>query len=422
VDPERLPRWLLGLMVPIGGATLEPLGRSIARRPVASAAPVRAVTRGPNHHFFGYYDKCPWSPDGRRLLVTEVKLFERMPGPGDRAGIGVVHLEDDDRLEIIDTTPAWCWQLGALAQWLGEDGATVVYNSVADGRYISVVRDLDGGAQRTLPGPVFAVSAAGDVAISLSFERLARVRPGYGYEALDVAVGGPAPDDDGLFAIDVASGARRQLVSLRQLAEQRPSLTSAGAMHWVNAPMLSPSARHVLFLHRWTRPGGVRSSRLYVAALDGGEPRLLLDRAVVSHYDWLDDDRILVWASTSGGRRCFQIVHRDGRPGRTVGVGVLTRDGHATVSPDGRWLVGDSYPGLIWCQQLWLYRLADGRRFDVGRFAPPFRLLGANRCDLHPRWDRTGCRVCIDSAHDGRRQVYVVDVAQIVEASPDHRS
>ena len=30
--------------------------------------PARAVTKGPKHHWFGYYDKSPWSADGRYLL------------------------------------------------------------------------------------------------------------------------------------------------------------------------------------------------------------------------------------------------------------------------------------------------------------------------------------------------------------------
>ena len=34
-------------------------------------APVRAVTRGPRHHFFGYYDKCPWDASGRYMLAVE---------------------------------------------------------------------------------------------------------------------------------------------------------------------------------------------------------------------------------------------------------------------------------------------------------------------------------------------------------------
>ena len=28
------------------------------------------------HHFFGYYDKCPWSKDGRFLLALETDFWK----------------------------------------------------------------------------------------------------------------------------------------------------------------------------------------------------------------------------------------------------------------------------------------------------------------------------------------------------------
>jgi len=35
---------------------------------------------------------------------------------------------------------------------------------------------------------------------------------------------------------------------------------------------------------------------------------------------------------------------------------------------------------------------------------------------LHPRWNRDGLAVCIDSVHEGERQMYVIDVSQIARA------
>ena len=59
--------------------------------------PVRAVTTGPGHYFFGYYDKCPWDLTGRYLLSLQVKFKDRPPRPGDQARIGVVDLCAGDK-------------------------------------------------------------------------------------------------------------------------------------------------------------------------------------------------------------------------------------------------------------------------------------------------------------------------------------
>jgi len=47
---------------------------------IARDIPARPATRGPKHHFFGYYDKCPWDATGRLLLALEVDFMGRPPG------------------------------------------------------------------------------------------------------------------------------------------------------------------------------------------------------------------------------------------------------------------------------------------------------------------------------------------------------
>ncbi len=67
---------------------------------------VHAVTRGPKHHFFGYYDKSPWNRRGHRILAHEVPFNDRPPNKDDsvqgkqgEAVSGHVHLavESDTR-------------------------------------------------------------------------------------------------------------------------------------------------------------------------------------------------------------------------------------------------------------------------------------------------------------------------------------
>jgi hypothetical protein len=63
-----------------------------------------------------------------------------------------------------------------------------------------------------------------------------------------------------------------------------------------------------------------------------------------------------------------------------------------------------------------LSTVATGRRYELNQFLSPKQYTGAWRCDLHPRWNRDGTQVCIDGCHDAQRQVYVLDVSEVVRS------
>src|SRR5262245_59106244 len=79
--------------------------------------PVRVVTRGPKHHWFGYYDKLQFDPTNRYLLGMEVDFEHRAPAGEDSIGIGMVDLQDNDRWIPLGRSAAWCWQQGCMLQW-----------------------------------------------------------------------------------------------------------------------------------------------------------------------------------------------------------------------------------------------------------------------------------------------------------------
>lgn len=92
---------------------------------------------------------------------------------------------------------------------------------------------------------------------------------------------------------------------------------------------------------------------------------------------------------------------------------ILTGNGHCSLSKDGKWLLTDEYPSDRSQQALYLWNMEEERRVDLGRYhSPPFR--GEIRCDLHPHWSRDERRISFDSFHEGSRQVYVVDAAEVV--------
>ena len=54
------------------GALAPLLLRASDSAPDEKLPPVRQLTKGPRHHWFGYYDKFQFSPDNRFVLANEV--------------------------------------------------------------------------------------------------------------------------------------------------------------------------------------------------------------------------------------------------------------------------------------------------------------------------------------------------------------
>lgn len=376
--------------------------------------PLVAVTSGPKHHFFGYYEKSPWNASQTLLLAHEADFNDRAPGADDACRIGVVHL-GERRFEALAESLAWNWQQGAMLAWHPADPErTLVHNDRERGVAVGVVRDVSGRVLQRYTRPIYTLSPDGRLGWSLDFARLALHRPGYGYAGItDPRAHEHAPGDDGLHLIELDSGRSTLIVSLHLLARKDAKPAMNGQFHWLNHIQPSPQGSRIAFFHLWREGEKGWGVRLYTCRPDGGELVCALDTGRISHYDWLDEDHILAWARRSeGGERFLLVDVRDGRC-TPYGEGVLTEDGHDSFSPDRRWVLNDTYPDAHDMRTLMLVSWPDGRRIDIARtWSPKSRWWGEIRCDLHPRWSRDGRQVCIDSVHDGSRQIYIADVSR----------
>ncbi len=73
---------------------------------------IRPITQGPQHHWFGYYDKWQIDPTCRYALSMEVDFEHRSPTADDSIKIGIIDMDKGDIWTEIATTQAWCWQQG----------------------------------------------------------------------------------------------------------------------------------------------------------------------------------------------------------------------------------------------------------------------------------------------------------------------
>ena len=374
------------------------------------------ITEGPLNHFFGYYDKSPWNKSGEFILSLETNLYDSQPGPEDIAKIGIIRVEDGKWTEVA-STKAWNWQQGAMLQWYPEDfERLVIFNDRNQSSFIARIIDVTSlNEVHRLPLPIYAIDPKARYALSLNFSRLHRTRPGYGYDGIkDKWEKESHPDEDGIYRIDLRTGEYSLIISINQLFLMDTEETMMNVEHWFNHIQIAPDGERFAFLHRWRRTDGGFWTRLVTANPDGSDIRIL-SKGLVSHYDWKNNNHLLAWTKIQGeGPGFFLIEDKTGRY-QQIGKEKLVQDGHCSYSPvDREIILTDTYPDIKNLRTLILYKENTDIKIDLARFYSPPELIGPVRCDLHPRWSRDGKHICIDSAHEGSRQMYIIDLEKFL--------
>lgn len=412
------------------------------------------------HSFFGYYDVCPWDETERYILLHESGFIDRRWNEDDSVNVGMVDTKEGDHFISIGETASWNFQQGARLQWMPDEPTKVIYNIREEGKFKSLIYDIESKEERKLENPVYSLSPKGKFALSVNYSRLDRLG-GYGYKGgKDEHEDDPAPEKDGIFRVDLDSGERDLIISIKEIAGFK-NKGGSGSQHYLLFPTFNYAGDRFCFLHRFKLKDGGLYTRLLTANPDGSG-LFLLAEGTLSHFTWFEDGHILVWGRSKpyltkarkhkffalpifkpilnflrGQVRGFMrhrvigdqyLLFKDRTKGSTsVGKGALIEDGHPTKFGKTPWLVTDTYPDENHYRTLILYNLENNRKIDLCKLyslpdkehvrgytgSADWDITGM-RSDLHPRWNRSGNKICVDSVHEGKKQVHVVDVSDIV--------
>jgi hypothetical protein len=383
---------------------------------------IRTLTSGPKHHFFGYYGICPWNKSGQYLVCLESDFQDHLPSADEPAFIGLVNSNTGEFSKVAETH-AWNLQQGAMLHWnpLNPENQ-IIYNDQYGNDIASVVLDVKSRRKRVLPRAVSCVSHNGKWALSLTYGRLGRLRKVVGYGgAKDPNPDSPAPDNDGIFLMDLSTGKSKLVVSIAQvyerLVKKHPLLQ--GRHMWFNHTVFNKNDTRFFFLARANLPPRERRyTAMFTANLDGSELREVVpfDKRV-SHFDWRNNKEIIATFSMDGPDR-KHVLFKDGKADYgVIGDGFLDFDGHCSFSPDQNWLVTDRKHHDTLEQSLLIYNLRSKQKLVLCRYNMREKkyMSGGVRCDFHPRWNRTGDAICFDALEpvNGTRQLHVVYLSGI---------
>lgn len=382
---------------------------------------VRQITHGPKNHWFGYYDKLQFSPDDRYILGNQVGFEHRSPKPEDEIRVGMVDTQDGDKWIELGATRAWNWQQGCMLQWVPGTKSTVMWNDRVDGGqdFVCHLLDVKSGKKRTLPHPIYNLSPDGKWGISPDFRRLNDTRPGYGYAGItDLNREVLAPENAGLWKTDMQTGEQKLIITFAQAAgiPYEPGF-SKNAKHWFNHLLFNQDGSRFIFLHRWRGEGDkIFQTRLFTANADGSDLFVLDPLGKTSHFVWRDPQHVFAWAYHPSHGERFYLYKDKTREVTVVGKDKMPVNGHNTYLPNSNneWVLNDCYPNKQRMQIPYLYHIPTDRRIDLGEFYSPALYTGEWRCDNHPRSSRSGKQVCIDSPHEHGRQMYLIEVGELL--------
>ena len=163
---------------PFVHAPQEALARPYLGNKGPGLTPIRAITRGPRFHWFGYYDKFQF--DTRRGASCSetrsiLKAARQPPRIRFRSAWWTCRTATSG-LQLGETN-AWNWQQGCMLQWLPGSVDEVMWNDREGDHFVCRILDVKTGAKRTLPAPVYTVSPDGLWVLAPDFSSAQRLPP-----------------------------------------------------------------------------------------------------------------------------------------------------------------------------------------------------------------------------------------------------
>lgn len=427
---------------------------------ITAQVPVYLISEPDRPSIHRFYDTSPISPSGRYLAYTALPFDDKPPSASDQATVVIADLQTGDRHNIAATT-AWDTQVGAHVQWGATDKELFFNVRNEQGIPLAVHFDVHTNQSRLLEGPIYMISQDGTTGLSPNLEKIGLVQLGYGLRVSDLEsyrhVG--APDDDGVFTIDIGTGQSKLLLSLKVIHEKIQAHlkdSESGGLYGFHVKW-HPDSEWALIMVRWLsshRTGGTTRNFLLAYRPRLNDLRLVLgadDWGNGHHPNWWSTELKVIMNLPARPRRkietlIYRILSRAAKPfglSRSIPNGLrftsidaltgerrivapkLNGSGHPSIDPSGRFIVTDAYPGEPVAYPdgrvpIRLINIATGHETHLMKLDCKPTVPGNQnewRIDPHPAWSRCGRYVTMNASINGVRSIVVADVSRALGSS-----
>jgi len=366
------------------------------------------------HYFFAYYDmRATGDGINQRHLAHRVKFMDRLPEADDICELG--YLEDGRFVKFAETT-AWNFQQGAMLQYHPKEEGVVYYNVDLGGSFSTVTHNILSGEKRYTDRATACISPDGRYGLAVNFGRIFAFRPGYGYKGFaDEFEEVNAPGEDGVFLTDMETGRSSILVSYKDILPLSGFAEDDKIL--VNHITFNTASNKYVMLVRdfYVGKKPVWTTSMMVGDLSGNV-KCVLKNTVVSHYYWTGENEILAFCRVPGQKMMLYFINVE--TGETRSVDSFYFDGpdnwdvHCSLSPDGRYIIGDGYPRDGY-RHIISFDLKTGESKSILAAKTVIPECGDIRCDLHARFVFNGKYVSFDTTQSGRREIALFPAEKI---------
>lgn len=437
---------------------------------------VERLTSGPTHHLFGFHDLIISNKSDDKYLCLEVDIINRPPMPGELFGVGYV--KDGEFIKLGETTALnypqgarqqWVadTELFTVNNRIGDAWGTDLYDAAVGkllDRFPSATHMLSKDGKLAYGLDYARLYRLGGYGYS-------GITDIYAGENLPTKAGITVMDmqtKDVKLLVSVKQvaecGSDKVITSTPHYLTHlclNPSSTRLAFLHRYTLPdgggmtrlmtvgvdgsNLRCIAQGFLSHFDWKNDEHIYIFGRAGSSIDALRSNPLLSNPIIAFslkYAKKAVKLILNKKISGLGKSFIMITDADNPVIVPYATDIIQEDGHPMTNPLVRsWCVSDTYPNDEGIRTLMLYNFDDCLRLDLGTFRmldekPDQSLIveyfkgvdsialgnidelsftrNGLHCDLHPRWNSKGDKVVFDSIHEGTRQVYCVDVKELI--------
>jgi hypothetical protein len=322
---------------------------------------------------------------------------------------------------VIDRTRGWNPQQGTMLYWNPKAAASqLIFNDrdIKTNRVFTVLYDISRKKRikeyryDDTPFGNSGVAQNGGYFLGINYGRLARLRPVTGYPgAHDWTAGVAAPDNDGIFIVEIDSGKKRLLVSFRQLAglirKQRPDVSDKHL--FINHTLWNRDDNRIYFYVR--ADFDAKEGRINVPCTirPDGSALTMHTQFIGGHPEWEFGPRVI---GDVDGRQVIYDVDKQELAGQIGTPEIIPQPGgDIALSPDGKWFVNGYRKGN---ENFYvIIRRRDGSYLRTRGFPIDGWTGGDLRLDAAPCWNRTSDQLAVPaiaSDRDHTRQTFLLRI------------